>query len=213
MKPTITTEERRANDALPDFVTEADWIPNFWNFVLGLDREDLVAELVQNDLDQLATKTLLTFEHDRLVCIGDGKPVDTDGWKRLRMIQGAGDSVPAKQGKIGVKNHGLKTAFTIGDEIQIFSAGKTITQTLYANGKDKPPRLGASPEPRFSPEAPSKGCHVVISYRVNDLEPREGEAIRLGLIDTSTIDDLFMSACAAIPAQFAGIVSPEVAKI
>lgn len=211
MKPTVTTEAERPNDAQPDFVTEADWIPNFWNFLLGLDHDDLVAELVQNDLDQQATRTVITFEQDRLVCIGDGKPVDTNGWRRLRMIHGAGDNVPAKRHKIGVKNHGLKTAFTIGDEIQIFSAGKTITQTLYAQGKDKPPRPGASPEPRLSPNGPSEGCRVVINYRINDLEPREGEAIRIGWVDAKTIDDLFLSACASIPEQFAGIVSPEVA--
>ena len=29
------------------FVTEADWIPGFWNYLLDLDREDLVAELIQ----------------------------------------------------------------------------------------------------------------------------------------------------------------------
>lgn len=211
MKPTATTEAERPNTDLPDFVTEADWIPNFWNFLLGLDHDDLVAELVQNDLDQQATRTVITFEQDRLVCVGDGKPVDADGWRRLRMIHGAGDSVPAKRHKIGVKNHGLKAAFTIGDEIQIFSAGKTITQTLYAYGKDKPPRPGASPEPRLSSEAPSEGCRVVIGYRTSDLEPREGEAIRIGLINARTIADLFLSACATIPEQFAGIVSPEVA--
>src|ERR1700722_3528665 len=94
------------------FVSEADWIPDFWNFLLGLDRDDLIAELVQNDMDQNATRTVVTFELDRLTSEGNGNPVDRAGWNRLRMIRGAGDSVPAKKGKIGVKNHGLKTAFT-----------------------------------------------------------------------------------------------------
>ena len=44
------------------FVTEADWIPNFWNYLLNLDRYDLVAELVQNDLDQDATRTVISFK-------------------------------------------------------------------------------------------------------------------------------------------------------
>ncbi len=211
MKSRTATEAERVSGDQPNFVTEADWIPNFWNFLLGLDHDDLIAELVQNDLDQQATRTLITFERDRLVCVGNGKPVDTAGWRRLRMIHGAGDSVPAKQGKIGVKNHGLKTAFTIGDDIQLFSDGKTITQTLYAHGKERPPRPGASPEPRLSPDAPSEGCRVVISYRFNDLEPREGEAIRIGRVNPQIIDDLFLSACATVPEQFAGIVSPEVA--
>jgi len=194
-----------------EFVTEADWIPDFWNFLLGLDKDDLIAELVQNDLDQKALCTVITFEQDRLICEGNGKPVDANGWRWLRVIRGAGDNVPAKKGKIGVKNHGLKAAFTIGDTIQVLSAGKKITQTLYANGHDKPPRPGASPEPRASAEAPLNGCRVVISFRQHDLEPREGEAIRIGCADAKAIQELFKSLCAAIPEQFAGIVSPEIA--
>jgi hypothetical protein len=47
---------------------------------------------------------------------------------------------------IGVKN--LKTAFTIGDEIRLMSAGQAIVQTLYANGRSGPPiqaRLSCAP--------------------------------------------------------------------
>ena len=88
-----------------------DETPIIWNFLLGLDRNDLIAELVQNDLDQDATRTVISFEQDRIVCEGNGKPVDAKGWKRLRKMQGAGDGVPAKSGKIGIKNNGLKTAF------------------------------------------------------------------------------------------------------
>ena len=104
---------------MTDLVTEFDAIPSFWQFLNGLDCNDLVAELVQNDLDQDATQTVSYFEKNQLICEGNGRPVDRDGWKRLRSIQGAGDQVPAKRGKIGVKNHGLKTAFTIGDEIHL----------------------------------------------------------------------------------------------
>jgi len=155
------------------------WVPDFWNFLLGLDKDDLIAELVQNDLDQQAGQTVIKFEQDCLVCEGDGNPVDKDGWRRLRKIRGAGENVLAKQGKIGVKNHGLKTAFTIGDEIQLLSDGRAITQTLYARGQGRPPYPGASPKPSPNPDAPINGCRVVIRYRVKDLEPREGEAIVL----------------------------------
>ena len=58
-----------------EFVTEADWIPSFWNFLLDLDPQDLVAELVQNDLDQDATRTVISFEKNQLVSEGNGKPV------------------------------------------------------------------------------------------------------------------------------------------
>ena len=194
------------------FVTEADWIPGFWNYLLDLDRDDLVAELIQNDLDQDATRTVILFEEDRLVCEGNGNPVEAEGWQRLRKIQGAGDSVAAKQGRIGVKNHGLKTAFTVGDELQVMSAGRSIIQTLYANGRNKPPYPGASAEPTVNRHAPADGCRIIIWYRRLDVEPQQGEATVLGAISQQDIDTLFLSACASTPEQFAGIVSPEVAR-
>ena len=198
------------NETVSEFVTEADWIPSFWNFLLGLDRNDLIAELIQNDLDQNATRTVISFERDQLVCEGNGKPVDPEGWQRLRKIQGAGDSVPPKCGRIGVKNHGLKTAFTIGDEIRISSDGQSVSQTLYARGRDSAPYPGASPEPRPDPQAPLKGCRVIIRYRDRNIEPCEGEAIVFDAIDAQGIDDLFKSACSSTPEQFVGIVSPGV---
>ena len=199
------------NETGSRFVTEADWIPGFWNFLLSLDCNDLIAELVQNDLDQGATRTVISFEQDQLVCEGNGKPVDSEGWQRLRMIQGAGHSVPAKRGKIGIKNHGLKTSFTIGDEIRLLSAGRSITQTLYANGRDHAPFPGASPEPEADPQAPVRGCRIIIRYRDADIVPREGEAGVFGAVGEQDINALFKSACASTPEQFAGIVSPEMA--
>ena len=191
------------------FVTEADWVPSFWNYLLDLDPLDLVAELVQNDLDQDATRTVISFEEGRLVCEGNGKSVESDGWCRLRLIQGAGDSVPAKRGKIGVKNHGLKTAFTIGDELELMSAGRAIVQTLYAKGRSQSPHPGASPEPFLHPDAPTNGCRIIIQYRNSPVEPRQGEANVLGSVDPQQVDNLFLQACKSVPEQFAGIVSPE----
>ena len=199
------------NTSDTEFVTEADWIPSFWNFVAGLDRNDLIAELVQNDIDQGATQTVIAFLQDRLVCEGNGARVESDGWRRLRKIQGAGHDVPAKIGKIGVKNHGLKSAFTIGDEITLLSDGQSIIQTLFANGRDEAPYPGASAGPTFAPNAPDAGCRVVIRYRNRDIQPADGEAIVLGAVTAQEIDELFKSACNNSPEQFAGIVSPEVA--
>lgn len=193
------------------FVTEVDATPIVWNYLAGLDRDDLIAELIQNDLDQDATRTVISFEEDRLICEGDGRPVEPDGWRRLRKIQGAGEETPAKRGKIGVKNHGLKTAFTIGDELRLMSDGRAIIQTLYANERDKPPYPGASPEPMDDPRAPANGCLVIIPYRDTDLEPRQGETFKLGAVGPKEIDELFRSVCISVPEQFAGIVSPETA--
>ena len=60
------------------FVTEFDAIPGFWTYIVGLDRNDLIAELIQNDLDQGATCTVISFERICLVCDGNGKPVDPE---------------------------------------------------------------------------------------------------------------------------------------
>ena len=191
------------------FVTEFDTLPSFWQFLNSLDRNDLIAELVQNDLDQDATQTVISFEKDRLICEGNGRPIDEDGWKRLRSIQGAGDQVPAKRGKIGVKNHGLKTAFTIGDEIRLSSSGKMIIQTLYSKGRDQDPYPGASEIPESDPQAPADGCRIVVRYRNADIKPKEGEKIVFGEVAAQDIDTLFKSACANTPEQFAGIASPN----
>ena len=207
----MTLVQRRGSGSEPQFVTEADWISGFWNYLLDLDRDDLVAELIQNDLDQDATRTVISFERDHLICEGNGRPVEPEGWQRLRKIQGAGDSVPAKRGKFGVKNHGLKTAFTIGDEIRLMSDGQSIVQTLYAKGRGKPPYPGASPNPIPDLDAPAEGCRIVVRYRHTPIEPRQGEAIVLAPVTAQEIDALFLSACASAPEQFAGIVSPEVA--
>lgn len=191
------------------FVTEFDAIPGFWNYLVGLDRTDLIAELIQNDLDQDATRTVISFERNCLVCEGDGKPVEPEGWQRLRKILGAGDEVPAKRRRFGVKNHGLKTAFSIADEIRLMSDGKAIVQTLYAKGRDMPPHPGASEHPMEDRQAPATGCRVIAHYRDTDLEPTQGEAIKLDAVGAEEIDELFRSACASVPEQFAGIVSPE----
>jgi len=115
-----------STDVEAEFVTEADWVPAFWNFLASLDRDDLIAELVQND--SIRTQHALSFLRAGSSRLRrERQPVDAEGWQRLRKLQGAGHGVPAKRGKIGVKNHGLKTAFTVGDEIQLLSAGQAIT--------------------------------------------------------------------------------------
>ena len=192
------------------FVTKFDAIPGFWNYLVGLDRNDLIAELVQNDLDQGATRTVISFERTCLICEGNGEPVDPEGWQRLQMILGAGDEVPAKRSRFGVKNHGLKAAFTIGDEIRLMSAGRTIVQTLYARGHNMRPYPGASEHPIEDPQAPTEGCRVIVQYRNADLEPTQGETVKLDAVTEGEIDRLFELACASMPEQFAGIVSPEI---
>ena len=119
------------------------------------------------------------------------------------------DAVPAKRKRIGVKNHGLKTAFTIGDELELSSAGLRIVQTLYARGRDKPAYPGASAEPIEDPDAPQTGCRIAIQYRTVAVKPSHGEASEIGPTDEGDIRELFVEACTAVPEQFAGIVSPH----
>ena len=191
------------------YVTKFDGVPGFWNYLLDLDRKDLIAELIQNDLDQGATRTEIAFEKDRLICFGNGKPVEADGWERLSMMLGAGNSVPAKRKKIGVKNHGLKTAFKIGDEFELSSAGQRIIQTLFRDGRDKPAYPGASSKPTNDPDAPLTGCRIVIPYRTVAVRPPHGEASVISSPRDQDIKELFETACARVPEQFSGIVSPH----
>lgn len=194
-------------DDTVEYVTESDWIPNFWSFLVSLKREDLIAELIQNDLDQGASRTVISFEEGKLVSEGNGIPVDEEGWQRLRIIQGAGDKVPAKRGKIGVKNHGLKTAFTIGDSIRLMSAGLAIEQTLRRDELG-PPYPRAYDKPVIDLQAPARGCRIEIKYRKSPIQPTQGEAWVLKAPTQEDIDNLFQNACQNIPEQFAGIVSP-----
>lgn len=68
------------------------------DFLNDLSEVDLIAELIQNELDAGATSTRICFERDALVCEGDGKPVNRSGWERLTYVLGAGGEVPAKEG-------------------------------------------------------------------------------------------------------------------
>ena len=90
-----------------DFITRFDAEPEFWQFLSRLKFDDVIAELVQNELDAEAKHTRISFGADSLVCEGDGKPIDDEGWARLSYIRGAGNLTPRKRFRIGVKNHGL----------------------------------------------------------------------------------------------------------
>ena len=72
------------------FVLETDEAPEFWQFLNGLTGDDLLVELIVNELDAHSPRTNICFEPERLVCSGEGDPIDEDGWKRLGMLRGAG---------------------------------------------------------------------------------------------------------------------------
>jgi len=200
---------------LPDerYVTRFDAEPEFWQYLNGLMPEGLIIELVQNELDARATHTRIAFGADRLISEGDGEPVDDEGWKRLSFVRGAGKDAPRKRRRIGVKNHGLKTCFTIGDEILIQSCGKRSKQTLYRDGPNAAPAPGTFEHPIEDAAAAVTGCRIEVPYRIKPLVTSVGEPLEFRIADKRTIEELFRQACAAIPESFIGVVRPGIRNI
>ena len=125
-------------------------------------------------------------------------------------MRGAGDKAPRKQHRIGVKNHGLKTCFTLGDEIAISSDGKVFKQTLYRNGAAAPPAPGTFEKPITDSSAPMTGCRIAIPYRSKPLTTPVGERFEFPVPDKQTIEDIFRKACAEIPQRFIGVIRPRI---
>ncbi|MER8434221.1 hypothetical protein [Mesorhizobium caraganae] len=193
----------------PEFETRTDVVPELWQFINGLRSDDLVAELIQNEIDAGSTHTVLTFEEDRFLCSGNGNPVDEDGWERLKYLRGAGDLVPRKRSMIGVKNHGLKACFKIGDDIFIRSNGRYAHQTLYKNGHDKPAIPAASQNYMADPTAPAgRGAVIEVRYRLRKIEVQQGEPIILDICSPELLANIFVAAASDIPARFMGTTVP-----
>ena len=159
------------------FVLNTDQAPEFWQFLNGLRGDDLLVELIVSELDARSTHTEIRFEPDRMVCAGNGDPIDAEGWKRLEYIKGAGFAVKAKVGLFGVKNHGLKACFTLGNDILLRSAGKQILQTLFANGPDKEPFPSVRIPPLVDSGAPKTGTQIEVRYRRERFTVPYGEQI------------------------------------
>ena len=193
----------------PEYVQQVDVEPDFWQFLIGLRADDLISELVQNDIDAGASKTKITFEEDGFVCEGDGASIDSDGWKRLSFLKGAGNKAPRKINSIGVKNHGLKACFTIGDEIVIKSDGKATRQTLYQDGYDQKPSPAAYKYPVTDDNAPKQGCRVDVPYREQELNVETGEALDFPAVSVDKIEKLFLEACQSAPTRFIGVINPN----
>lgn len=187
-----------------NYDTKFDAVPQFWQYLAGLEYADLITELIQNDLDANASYTLIEFQQDRLTCQGDGDSVDKEGWLRLAYLMGAGDLVPRKHYCIGIKNHGLKACFTIGDDIYIRSAGQYMHQTLYRKGTNSPPYPGAFLEPQLDVGAPSKGCFVEVEYRRKLLSVDVGEPLEKLPLRDEEVDRMFVTACQQAPQRYIG---------
>lgn len=192
------------------FVQRFDAEPQFWQFLRGLRSDDLIVELIQNDLDANASRTSIAFTSDRLTCQGDGEPVSEDGWKRLSFVMGAGVEVESKRFRIGIKNHGLKACFWLGDEIIVRSDGFRMIQTLYKDGYEGPPSPGTLPRPVPDGSAPPTGCSIEVPYRERELIVTRGENLTIGIPARSSLEGLFKDACKLLPARMLGVVRPRV---
>ncbi|MES2120502.1 MAG: hypothetical protein V4513_08005 [Pseudomonadota bacterium] len=195
-----------ADDQQDGYTDRTDTRPEFFNFIGGLRADDLVAELIQNEIDAGSTETIISFENDQLVCSGNGEPIDDNGFLRLSYLRGAGDRVPRKRSLIGVKNHGIKASFTIGNEVFVRSAGRYAHQTLYRHGEDKPPSPAALQVAAPDPTAPERGCRVEIPYRRKTLRSEIGEPLTLETTTPGKIAALFRAATDEIPSRFLGTV-------
>ena len=193
-----------------NYIQKFDSVPQFWQFLKGLRPDDLIVELIQNDLDANAKHTSISFELDRLVCRGDGEPVGPGGWERLSYVMGAGDQVESKQFRIGVKNHGLKACFILGDDIVLRSDGLRMVQTLYMDGPNAHPSPGTLPCAETDGSAPPVGCSVEVLYRTKELKVSKGEPFELDPTDEEYTDGLFLEACRALPFRLMGVVCPGV---
>ncbi|ESY57233.1 MULTISPECIES: hypothetical protein [unclassified Mesorhizobium] len=191
-----------------EFVLKTDQAPEFWQFLNGLRGDDLLLELIVNELDARSSRTEIRFEPDQLVCLGNGDPIDAPGWERLSYIKGAGHEVAAKVGMFGVKNHGLKACFTLGNSITLRSAGQQILQTLFKDGNNKPPYPGVRVPPRDDSGAPVRGTQIEVPYRRRRFSVPHGEAIEFAAVTDPQIEHVFKEAVATLPKRLLGIIRP-----
>jgi hypothetical protein len=190
------------------FIQKSDTVPEFWQFLNGLYRDDIITELIQNELDAHSEHTKIDFHEYGFTCSGNGDKIDSDGWKRLSFLKGAGDEAPQKKCLTGVKNHGIKTYFTVGDKITIRSGSLRTVQTLYRYGTTQPPSPGAYPSPVNDPTAPAEGCMIEVVYRTIKLVPPVGEHFEFDPPTAADIEQLFTDACQDIQDRFIGALAP-----
>lgn len=74
-------QPQEANEELTitSYVQRFNQVPHFWRFLRGLRTDDPIAELIRNGLDVKASHTMISIELDRLICQGDGQPVQENG--------------------------------------------------------------------------------------------------------------------------------------
>ena len=132
-------------------------------FVSGHDVSGVLRELVQNEFDANGTKVEILFGEKSVLILGNGKPIDAAGWKRLSVMLGKGQVagsdrvIEPKINGIGSKNFGLRSLFLLGDRIFVRSGGRW---TILDISK------GTLPKPRRDPESKdTQGIRVEVPFR------------------------------------------------
>jgi hypothetical protein len=190
-----------------DFQQKVDLPAVLGQFLASAKLEDLVVELVQNEIDAGSLRTVIRFSGTELVCEGDGEAISELGWKRLEMFLGAGGKVPAKEDGIGAKNHGLRTGFWLGDEIQVQSSGERVDLVLCQFPKRRVLDPGVWPRTSDS-TAPARGVRVTIPYRRRNLVVPSGEGFDLPPPSPDRLRAIFEAAVADAPSRFIATVLP-----
>lgn len=171
-------------------------------FLRDVDLADLVVELVQNELDAGATRTVIDFGERALTCEGDGRPFDRKGWLRLESVLGAGGDVEAKKDGIGSKNHGLRSAFLLADRIGVQSGGLRADLTVRGDLK-RPDRFKPAFWTRIADAAaPMQGTRITAPYRLAALRRPDGDNTQLQPPTSAELDALWRDAVAAAPERF-----------
>ncbi len=131
-------------------------------FALSHTPTAILRELVQNEYDADGDELGVDFGGQQLVITGNGNPIDSAGWERLRVMLGTGwvpnadTYIEPKKSSIGSKNFGLRSLFTVGDEIVLYSGGKWSALNW---------RRGAIYPPMESLDSPSRGVRIEVPYR------------------------------------------------
>lgn len=132
-------------------------------FAQGHTVSDVLRELTQNEYDAGGRSLSVIFGNEALEIHGNGREIDSAGWRRLSVMLGTGHvigqdrDVPEKTNGIGSKNHGLRSLFLMGDEIYVRSGGLQTVLDLHRGTMVKPLHDEASSN--------SKGAHVYVPYR------------------------------------------------
>ncbi len=177
-------------------------------FLSELSLQDLVVEMVQNDLDAGATRTVITFGDDALVCEGNGMGVDAKGWMRLSYVLGAGGEVEAKKNGIGSKNHGLRALFLMADDVWIQSNGFRVDMTARGRSKTPTDFYPASWARVADPASPTKGTRITAEYRKTRLRKPDGDGAFLEPLTKENLDAIWLSSSGEAAERFITASAP-----